>query len=601
MQIIFDEHICNTTEIMGNLIERQDIADLTKIGNIKFPALAGFLMNILSIGKVNTFYNKNEHLDAISFIDNLFEEVGVKFEFNQEELKNLPKEGPFVTVSNHPFGGIEGLMLLKILLTQRSDSKLMTNFLLKKIKPIEHHVIPVNPFENKDYYNSASGIKETLAHLKNGGVLGTFPAGEVSSFQTNSKRVTDREWQLGLLKLIQKSEVPVVPIYFKGNNGVVFHLLGLIHPILRTAKLPSELMNRSNKTIQVRIGKPISVKDQQSFSSTTQLGRYLRAKTYALGSPLEVKRFFSGKLRALKKPVPTIDAIPTENLLIDIEKLRENKQLLHTQKEFEIYIASSDDIPNVLTEIGRLRELTFRSVGEGTNRAIDLDEFDLYYHHLFLWDKENNKLVGAYRLGKGGDIMEMYGKRGFYIQSLFKMKKQMDPILRSSIELGRSFVTQEYQRKILPLFLLWKGILYFLIKNPEYRYLIGPVSISNHYSKLSKGLMIEFIKRNFYRADLAEHVTPKKKFKPKYKQVDATALLEKSGSDIRLLDQFIQEIEPERFNVPVLLKKYIKQNARIIGFNVDPKFGMALDGLMILDLNDLPTETIDDLKKDFEL
>ena len=586
---------------MGNLIERKDIADLAKIGNVKIPALAGFLMNVLSIDKVNAFYNKHEHLDAIGFIDGLFEEIGVRFEFNESELKNLPKDGAFITISNHPFGGIEGLMLLKILLSRRSDSKLMTNFLLKKIKPIENHVIPVNPFENKNYFNSASGIKETLAHLKNGGVLGTFPAGEVSSFQTNSKRVTDREWQQGLLKLIHHAQVPVVPIYFKGNNSVIFHLLGFIHPILRTAKLPSELMNRSNKTVQVRIGKPISPKDQQSFSSVNQLGRYLRAKTYALGSPLEVKKFFAGKLRALKKPVPVIDAVEPGVLLTEVEKLREQKQLLHTQKDFEIYIAASADIPNILTEIGRLRELTFRAVGEGTNRSIDLDEFDLYYHHLFLWDKEAHKLVGAYRLGKGGDIMEIYGKRGFYVQSLFKMKKPMDPILRSSIELGRSFVAEEYQRKILPLFLLWKGILYFLIKNPEYRYLIGPVSISNNYSKLSKGLMIEFIKRNFYRADLAEYVMPKKKFKPKYKQVDATALLEKSGSDIRLLDQFIQEIEPERFNVPVLLKKYIKQNARIIGFNVDPKFGMALDGLMILDLNDVPSETIDDLKKDFEL
>lgn len=586
---------------MGNLIERDEVAELTKIGNLKFPALAGLLMNILSIDKINDFYSRNSDKDVIDFIDALFEEVGVKFDFDETELKNIPKTGPVITVSNHPYGGIEGLMLLKILLLVRPDVKLMANFLLKKVNPITNHVIPVNPFENKEFFNSASGIKETFKLLSEGGALGTFPAGEVSSFQTNNKRVTDREWQPGLLRMIQRAEAPVVPIYFAGNNGVLFHLLGMIHPILRTAKLPSEVMNRSNKTVRVRIGKVISAEDQKSFSTPTQLGRYLRAKTYALGSAIEVKKFFKPNLKALKKPQQIIDAQPQEVLIAEIEKLRDNKQRIHTQKEFELYIASAGDIPNLLTEIGRQREITFRAVDEGTNRSVDLDEYDLYYHHLFLWDKEANKLVGAYRLGKGGDIMEIYGKRGFYIESLFKLKKPMEPILRSSVELGRSFVVQEYQRKILPLFLLWKGILYFIIKNPEYRYLIGPVSISNHYSKLSKGLMIEFIKRNFYRADLAEYVKPRKKFKPKYKQVDAGALLEKSGNDIRMLDQFIQEIEPEKFNVPVLLKKYIKQNARIISFNVDPKFEMSLDGLILLDMNDVPADTINDLRKDFEL
>ena len=331
------------------------------------------------------------------------------------------------------------------------------------------------------------------------------------------------------------------------------------------------------------------------------MGRYLRAKTYALGSPLEIKSFFKGRLKALKQPQGIIPEVSQELLMNDISALKESGKLLHTQKEFELYLAGPREIPHLLQEIGRLREITFRAVGEGTNRSIDLDEFDLYYHHLFLWDKEANTLVGAYRLGKGGDIMNLYGMRGFYIRSLFRISSQMEGILEASMELGRSFVRQEYQRKMLPLFLLWKGILYVLLKNQEYRYLIGPVSISNHYSKLSKGLMIAFIKRNFYRADLAQYVKPKKQFKPNFKKVDTTALLEKSGSDIKALDEFVKDIEPEKYNLPVLLKKYMKQNAKIIGFNVDPKFGMALDGLMILDLKDLPESTLTDLKKDFEL
>lgn len=585
---------------MKNLIEKEELADFARIGNLKIPALAGMLMNLLAIDKVNEFYARHHLKPATGFIDGILDDIGVKFEFSEDDLKNIPKKGAFIAIANHPYGGIEGLMLLKILLLAREDSKLMANFLLQKIDPIEPYVIPVNPFEGKKTGSNISGFKETIKHLRNGGGLGVFPAGEVSSFQSNSKRISDREWQTPILKMIKAAEVPVVPIYFKGTNSALFHLLGLIHPLLRTARLPGEMFNKQKKVIRVRIGKPIPVRDLNEFGNYQQLGRFLRAKTYALGSGLEVRKFYRPNLRALKKPQPIVDAVPVEDLQKEIDSIREHA-LIHTQKEFEIYIASSTEIPHVLNEIGRLREITFRAVNEGTNRSIDLDEFDLYYHHLFLWDKEAQRIVGAYRLGKGNDIMEMYGTQGFYIQSLFRMKKQMNSILESSIELGRSFVALEYQRKILPLFLLWKGILYFLIKNPEYRYLIGPVSISNHYSKLSKSLIIEFIKRNYYRADLAEYVKPRKKFKPNFKDVDASALIEKSGQNIRELDTYIQDIEPERFNAPVLLKKYIKQNAKIMSFNVDPKFEMALDGLMILDLNDVPEETINDLKKDFDL
>lgn len=585
---------------MNALIEKEQVAELLKVGNVKSNLLAGLLMNLLSINKINHLYSQSHTLDAISFVDYLLEQFGVTVEFDPNEIKNIPAERPFIAVANHPYGGIEGLILIKLLLTARPDCKVMTNFLLKKLDPIMEHVIPVNPFEDKKLYGNISGMKESLETIRNGGGIGIFPAGEVSSFQASHRRITDKEWQPGILKFIKKVEVPVVPIYFQGKNSVLFQLLGLIHPNLRTAKLPSEMFNKKNKTIKIRIGKPISPKEQKTFKSHGQLGRFIRARTYSLGSPLEVTKFYKPSLKALKRPKPIIEAIDQQILESEIDSIR-SSCCIHTQKEFELYIASSDQIPNILNEIGRLREVTFRKIGEGSNRPIDLDEFDLYYNHLFIWDKENKQLVGAYRLGKGKEIIESFGKKGFYIQTLFRLKKPMNPILKRSVELGRSFIREEYQKKVLPLFLLWKGILYFLITNPEYRYLIGPVSISNQFSKLSKGLIIEFIKKNYFRADLAQHVKPRKRFKPKWKNVDALALLENSGTDFKTLDKYVQDIEPEHFNIPVLLKKYMKQNARIIAFNVDPKFGHALDGLIILDLNDVPKETIQDLKKDFDL
>jgi putative hemolysin len=584
-----------------DLIGKEEFIKASKLGKFKLEGMAGLLMEMMQLNKLNELNGRHTDKKGIDFIEHIFKDLDVRFEVDDSELKNIPQNGAFICVANHPFGGLDGMILMHIFSSQRPDFKVMANFLLQKIDSLKDLVIPVNPFDSKiGGIGSVSGMRKAIEHIKEGKPIGIFPAGEVSSFQTTAKSITDKEWNQSVIKLIYNAEVPVVPVYFKGANGLMFHLLGLIHPLLRTVKLPSELLNKKHKSIKVRIGKPISPTEVHSFKDYKQFGRFLRAKTYALGSPLAVKKFFKPSLSSLIKPEKIIDPIPAEVLQEEIDKIRESA-LIHTQNEFELYIAHCNSIPSIINEIGRLREHTFRDIEEGTNHSVDLDEFDLYYHHLFIWDKNAQCIVGAYRLGKGQDIMAKYGVEGFYIYSLFKIKKGLYPIMEQSVELGRSFIRKEYQKKILPLFLLWKGILYFVLKNKEYRYLIGPVSISNRYSKLSKSFIINFVKENFYNAHLAEFIQPRHTFKPKVKGLDSTILFEGSGNSIQQLDKFIEEIEPQHFNVPVLLKKYMKQNAKIIGFNVDPKFGKALDGLMLLDMNELPEETIKDLKKDFQI
>ena len=281
----------------------------------------------------------------------------------------------------------------------------------------------------------------------------------------------------------------------------------------------------------------------------------------------------------------------------EVEHIRE-EYLLFTMKNYSVFCAPTMKIPNVLNEIGRLREVTFRAVGEGTNRSIDLDEFDLYYDHLFIWDNDEQRIVGAYRVGKGKEIMEGYGVKGFYINTLFKIRKAMLPVLYESIELGRSFIVEDYQRKPLPLFMLWKGILYFLIKHPEYRYLIGPVTISGKYSEVSKELIMKFITRNHWDGEMAACVAPRSKYRVVTNDPDVDVMVEASGKDLAALDKFIGDIEPSNDKLPVLLKKYISLNGRLIGFNIDPKFNMCLDGLLILDLFDVPMATIESLSKE---
>lgn len=582
-----------------DLVSSKDISKALKLENNGGELIAKFLMQLLKFNKLNKLYNETYEKEGVEFIEEVIKHLEFDFEVTDEDLKRIPKDKPFIIVANHPFGGIDALILIKIFSDSRPDIKAMGNFLLQKIDPIKDIILPVNPFEaRKDAKSSFTGIKNALKHLEDGNSLAIFPAGEVSSYQSEMGVIQDREWQNSILKFIKKASVPVVPVYFHGTNSRLFHLLGKMHPVLRTAKLPSELFNKKNKKIQVRIGNPIPVKEQNEFSDISHYGRYLRARTYALGTKLEAKRFylpsFNPKNKKMEEVVPAVDQ---DKLVAEIETIKKDYSLF-INKNYHVICVPSTEIPVALQQIGRLREITFREVGEGTNRCIDIDEFDFYYHQLIIWDNEEKKIVGAYRLGKGKDILAQYGLNGFYLSSLFKIKKEYKTILNESIELGRSFIIKEYQRKPLPLFLLWKGLLFFLLKNTDYRYLIGPVSISNDFSKFSKSLIVEFIKKYHYNEDLAQYIKPRKKFVVKAdKNVDRDLLTEFEKGDIAKIDSLIHDIECT-YKFPILIKKYLQLNANIIGFNIDPKFNDALDGLLMLDILDVPESFIKALSKE---
>jgi putative hemolysin len=582
------------------IITKEEFSRATKLNKIYMPGLASILMEVMKINEVNKVFQKAEHLTGISFIDKILQVIGIKVDFDEKELKNLPKNGAFIAIANHPYGGIEGLILLKIMFMIRPDSKLMANFLLKKIPNLSEHFIAVNPFETIEHTSSISGIKQSLELLRSGTPIGIFPAGEVSTFKADTQQITDKIWHPVVGKLIAKANVPVVPIYFHGNNGLLFNLLSFIHPTLRTAKLPSELFNKRGHTIRLRIGKAILPSDLNYQQDSSKLLDLLRAKTYALGARLENQRniFNPANIFKVKKtPQTIVQGIENQILEKEVKSLADYK--IWTEKNYEIYISPSSALPNIIQEIGRLREITFREVGEGTNKSTDLDEYDIYYNHLFIWDKENKLIVGAYRIGKGDEIFYSLGKRGFYLNELFKIREEFYPVLKQSLELGRSWIRKEYQLKPLPLFLLWKGILKYLIENPQYRYLIGPVSISNDFSRLSKSLIVDFITKNHFDHELAEFVSPRKKFKLDFSKIDKDLLLE-SHESLKNLDSLISEIESSHMKVPVLLRQYLTLNAKLISFNIDPKFSNCLDGFLVVDLRKIPEEMLEKLGKNFE-
>jgi putative hemolysin len=571
------------------LISNDSIKQATGIKSERFLAA---IKKRARLDELNEFYSAVHCEDTQTCLQNILQRLNITIDVDEKELKNIPKEGGFITVSNHPYGALDGIILMSLLYAQRPDYRLMANYLLQRVEPLKELFVPVNPFqhEHQDKRN-ITGFRKVISLLNADTPIGFFPSGEVSTWQSDKRKVTDKPWDKSVVRLIKKAGKPIIPIYFEGGNSRLFHTLGLIHPLLRTAQLPSEFLNMQGAVIKLRIGKPILPSEGEQFIDINTYGRYVRARLYALQQPVDVKRFFRNPITSkIVKKEQVLAPISTESLLNDIAQF-DGDELLFEMSKFKVYCVSTAKIPTIIQEIGRLREITFREVGEGTGRSFDLDEYDLYYRHLFIWNAEKNELVGAYRVGLGKDIAHKLGKKGYYLNTLFKWEDSFMEVMGNAMELGRSFVRKEYQRHPYSLFLLWRGIAALIIKYPDYRYLVGPVSISNSYQKISKNLIVSFITKKYYNNHLAQQVKARKKYKVKKNNGDVSIDI-LGATDVERLDAVISAIEPGQLKMPILLKKYLKQNARIIGFNVDPSFNNCLDGFMVLDFQTVDYNTI---------
>jgi putative hemolysin len=587
------------------LVTSKDLAKVIGLENFGFLGtfIGWLLIKFLRISAINKIYNNNKSKSDLDFLNGVLDDCNIMFEIPEEDFKRIPKEGPFITVSNHPLGAIDGLLLLKLLIEKRADYKIIANFLLHRIAPLKPYVMPVNHFEaRKDTKSNIAGVKNALLHLKEGKPLGIFPAGEVSTYKEGTLKV-DKPWEEGAVRLIKKAQVPVIPIYFHAKNSRLFYLLYKISDTLRTAKLPSEVISQKGRVIKVRIGKPISVKDQNEYKEISAFYEFIRKKTYMLANPFEKahKLISTQHIKIKKKPKKIMSQKSVDSFIKEVNVLREKDGKLLESKNYEVFFANPKEIPNLLHEIGRLREITFRDVGEGTNKSIDLDKYDMYYYHLFLWDREANCLAGSYRMGLGKEIYKNYGINGFYVQTLFSIEPELYQMMENTIEMGRAFIIKEYQQKPMPLFLLWKGIVHVTLRYPEYKYLMGGVSISNQFSDFSKSLMIEFMKSHYYDPYIAQYIYPKKEYKVKLKDGDKDFVFDATKADMQKLDKIIDEIEPGALRIPVLIKKYVKQNARLVAFNVDPKFNNAVDGLMYIKVSDIPESTVKPVMEEFQV
>lgn len=572
-------------------------ADLKKALGLKGffgTCVAGLAYGFLKLGKINRLFDGAADYQNREFADHLLENMNVNIKVDSEQLASIPKEGGFVVVSNHPFGGIEGVMLLSAIAKVRPDFKIMANFILSHIPNLKECFFSVNPFEkNPEWKSSVGGIKGAIQHLAAGHGLGVFPAGEVSRYHGHDFP-EDLPWAPSIARIIKNANVPVIPVFWEGRNSKLFYAVDRIHPMLGTARLTRELANKHDQTIVFQVGKPIAPAEIATYEKPVDLAAYLRSRSYALEANIK------------KEQAPTVNEkwAPVEpprdrQLLIqELEAIR-NKGLLFSASTYECYLANYDDIPNLMHELGRLREEAFRFIGEGTGKSLDTDEFDPHYKHLILWDNKKQQVVGAYRLGFGNEIMKTKGIKGFYVSTLFGFEERFGETLSKTIELGRSFVTVEYQREVLPLVLLLRGLAVVVIKNPDIKHFIGPVSISSWYPKFYQSMIVRYVtEKHPVNTDLANVASPTTPFTPDFLKVDADVLMGQNMDSIDRFDKFMFRLSNGEYRLPTLFKKYLKLNAKFLCFNVDPDFNDTLDALLFLTFTDFPESEVMPLFRD---
>lgn len=529
--------------------------------------------------------------DNRSFPDKVLEKLNIIYDLTDEDLSRIMlPSGPVIIIANHPFGGIEGLILASLLRSVRCDVKFMANYLLNPIPEMREMLISVNPFKGeKSVRNNIKPLRESVQWVKNGGMLVVFPAGEVSHFDLRKGAAIDPAWSPTIAGMVRKTGASVLPMFFQGTNSAAFHMAGMVHPLLRTAMLPNELFNKNHKTIQVHVGDLIPFEKLKVFAQDETMTEYLRLRTYVMAfrdsrvRPTGITTFMQKTKRKTFE-----DIMPPQSRDVMAEEIRQlpATQILVENNEHIVVHAAADQIPHLLFEIGRLREITFRAVGEGTGESVDLDRFDRSYIHLFIWNREKNEVVGSYRLGRTDEIILKRGVRGLYTNTLFRYKPGFFVHLGPALELGRSFVRLEYQKSYAPLLLLWKGIGRFIVDNPQYKILFGPVSITDEYQSVSKQLMVSYLTMTRYRNDLASFVKARKPLhpKPSLRGWDINAAVRLLKDDVENISELIACVEMDRKGIPILLKQYLKLGGEIAGFNVDTAFGNVLDGLIIVDL-----------------
>ena len=543
---------------------------------LALPLPACITRKLLALDGLDELWNRAATLAGSGF-ERLLAALDVEYACDPQDLPLIPRTGPAMVMANHPHGFLDGMLLGSLLGQIRGDVKIISNSLLSFSPEFSGHFIGVNVFESASAQAANSkALREAMRWLESGGMLVVFPAGSVSRFRCSQWTATDAPWSPHFASLAKRVSAKVIPMYIAGSNRVRFHLLSLIEERLGTAMLARELVAKQGSRVSISVGQPIPA-EALSRLDRNAATEYIRFRAYLLAN-----RQRQSTATPASSPSTPATPIHAERLADDIELLPASAKL-YTTDDYSVYVAKALEIPNILQEIGRLREVSFRAEGEGTGYAIDLDQFDEYYHHLFVWHHTRQEVVGAYRLGLSEEIIRDWGTWGLYTTTLFRFPDSWWSSVAPAIELGRSFIRLEHQRSYGALLALWRGIGAFLERHPQYRYLFGPVSISGRYKTASKQLIASYLQSGLesQTAPLVKARTPPHSSFQLKRDMEQQPL-----SILRLedIDSMIKDIEPDRCGLPVLLRHYVNLGGRILAFNEDARFSSAVDGLLLIDL-----------------
>ena len=579
---------------MRKVVTNSDLKKAFGLKGFFGTCVAGLAYGFMGLGKINRLFDGAADYQGSEFADHLLENMGITIDVSPEQLESIPKEGGFIVVSNHPFGGIEGVMLLSAIAKVRPDFKLMANFILAHIPNLKDCFFAVNPFtDNPEWKSSVGGIKGAIQHVAAGYGLGVFPAGEVSRYRGHDYP-EDQEWSTSIARIIKNAGVPVIPVFWDGRNSKLFYAVDKIHHMLGTARLTRELANKHDQCFNLQIGKPILPAEITAYEKPADLAAYLRSRSYALEANIPAKTAKKKETKLAEIDAPTDLSL----MLSELEAIRE-KSFLYSASDYDCYLADYEDIPNLMHEIARLREETFRAIGEGTGKNLDQDEFDSHFKHLILWDKVKQKIAGCYRLGIGSDIVPKYGIKGFYVSTLVNINESFVPYLEHTIELGRSFVALDYQKEVLPLVLLLRGLSDVVVRYPNINHFIGPVRISSWSPKFYMSMIVKYVTEKHPVSDeLKDMASPMTPFHEDFLKVDADVLMQGNTDSIDKFDKFMFRLSNGQYRLPTLFKKYLKLNAKFLCFNVDPDFNDTLDSLLFLTFTDFPEDEVMPLFRD---
>lgn len=598
-----------------------DLRDQISVGKHLPEWMVNWGERFLGLHALNVAHAKIEDAWDAGCRKNFFELACqyLNLQYDLTGLENIPSEGPCVIVSNHPHGMSDGLMFGDIAMKVREDIRIVVNEFLDCVRGMRPYEIKVDVYGGEQATRAnLTSMREILRWLKEGHCILVFPSGSAATYSRQDKRVIDDPWQTNIASIIRKTGATVVPMHISGHTGALFQLVSMVAKEHRSSLLAREIKRDGRMRHTIHLGKAISPSVLKQLPSDEALSDHLRLRVMLQrypGTPHGSRAVTREDILLLRQAssagLPTASPSgslrtgqteaqstlgkrpPAEELIAEMAGLPQDSLLYRSENgRFDVYIAEAAQIPLMMREIGIQRERTFRAVGEGTGTECDIDAYDSHYLHLIMWDNEAKCFAGAYRVGRVDRILEEQGEKGIYNAAYFSFGPAIRRILPQSLEMGRAFITPEYQKLPASLDTLWMGIGRFLNKHPEYRYLFGTVSISQDYSETSRSLILSYLKACCMNAELAHEV---KAFTPPHEfglYSEDERLLPSAVPDIQILNSIICDLEPGGKGIPVLLRQYLRLGGQMISFGIDRGFGNTLDCLVVIDLANTPERIV---------